>query len=205
MFTIIAYKKDEFLKIKNEVTDCILSLKCNNLFKVEDHINADIVLFNTDIPASEMIRLGQHFAKLKTGCKIISYNNFASSQKLFPYFTQLETNQADDDRFTTSWSKKGWKFYIWEKIEFPNWEEYYNEYNLALEKERVEKEKQDEINKKLVEDKRKKRQQMRQQMLQDPESFLSDGCAYYDAYDDDWYWEDNDPNTYHNNFSACDY
>jgi hypothetical protein len=129
-YTIKKYLLGKHLIITNNVTGCILRLSCDNLFNELNYTEADIIVFDTDIPKTEMLRLGVHFSKLKKTCKVISFNNFQEDpwDLYFPYFKQMDINRNNADVFRTSWSAKGWKFFIWEtQIIDVNWDKYFEE------------------------------------------------------------------------------
>ncbi len=142
-YTIVQYIQDKMLKIKNKVTGCTLTISCDDLFNETRYTEAEIIIFDTDIPESEMARLGRHFSELKKGTKVISYNNFEKWDILFPYFRQMDVNKTDDDTFVTSWAyKNGHKFYVWEKVDMNiNWEEYFADYLELIELEKKYKNK----------------------------------------------------------------
>lgn len=115
----------KILQIRNNKTKTLLTIKCDNLFNEPQYTMADIVFFNTEIPDTEMQHLGNHYAHLKKGTKVISYNNFHFHKwnGIFPYFKQIDINKLEEDIFSTSWNKLGHKLFIWEKCDF-NIEQY---------------------------------------------------------------------------------
>jgi hypothetical protein len=140
IFELMEFKENISLKVRNTTTNCILTISCDNLFNEKEYTKADIVIFDTDIPESEMIRLGRHFAKLKEGAKIVSYNFFEKWESCFPFLMQLNINKKEEDKFKTSWAKHGHKFYIWEKVTLleTDWEEYFEELEEYLKNENDE-------------------------------------------------------------------
>ncbi len=96
----------------------LLHLECGNLFDVPNMELADVVMLETDIPASTYPNLCQLLNQMHMGARTLSYLDLQTIWCYEPFnFRQAENNRLVSDRFPTSWSvQRGHHFFIWHKI-----------------------------------------------------------------------------------------
>jgi hypothetical protein len=96
----------------------VLHLECGDMFEVQNVDIADIVMLETDIPASLQPDLCQLLGKMHDGARTLTYLDLRRiwTPGSIP-FRQLESNKHLSDRFPTSWSvQRGHHFYLWTKV-----------------------------------------------------------------------------------------
>lgn len=115
---LVSQEKGKNIIMLNSKSGCQLTLKCGNMFDEKDYVNADFIIFDTNIIDSEYERISNFFQKLKTGCRIITYNDFHHCEciSMFYYFSRISANYCEFDTFDTSWNNSdGHYFNIFEK------------------------------------------------------------------------------------------
>lgn len=104
----------------------VLEFRKQNLFLVQDEgfkggLSADIIITETHFPEETTIRLCKHLSKMKSGARLLTYENLhecynSSKVGITMPFKQLEINRSNEDKFPTTWSTvKGHHFYLWRK------------------------------------------------------------------------------------------
>lgn len=106
----------------------VLELRRGNLFDVPDVEEADVVVLETLIPEPAFPRLAALLARLRPGCRVLTFANLASPEfaavyerpaEQFP-LRQLPANVPQSDRFATTWNRRrGHHFHLYERVALP--------------------------------------------------------------------------------------
>jgi len=109
--SVVLTERDKWVQSRS------LEFRHGSLFDCQEAKQADIVICETKIPAYMTVQLCEYLATLKSGTKLLTYENLEMrwnlSQK-FP-FERLKVN-TPDDRFLTSWSAElGHHFHLWKR------------------------------------------------------------------------------------------
>ncbi len=96
-----------------------LHFECGNLFDTPRMDLADVVMLETDIPASTFPQFCHFMNQMKVGSRILSYLDLYKIWCYDPFpFKQLDINRKLSDRFPTSWSvQRGHHFFLWNKMQ----------------------------------------------------------------------------------------
>ena len=98
-------------------TERVLHMECGNMFDVENMVEADIVMMETDFPVELHTDLNTLICQMKERSRLLTYldlRKLALNREC--WFKQVKENKQLSDRYPTSWSvQRGHHFFLWSK------------------------------------------------------------------------------------------